>query len=70
MIAEALLELQKDGLESVSAIHLTKSLPVICNRSVGWLNKAYNAVNDPTFVKKVCMLWLVLIATWLISLFF
>lgn len=31
MIAEALLALQKDNLENISAIHLTKSLPVIRN---------------------------------------
>lgn len=68
MIAEALLGLQKDPLdlkntllESVSVVHLIKSLPVIWNQSVGWLNKAYHAVNDPAFIKKVCMLWFVLI---------
>jgi DDE superfamily endonuclease len=73
MIAEALFKLQKDVLENVSAIHLTKSLPVIRNRSVGWLSKAYHAVNDPAFVKKVCMLsllWSVLIAAWLIFILF
>jgi hypothetical protein len=73
MIAEALFKLQKDVLENVSAIHLTKSLPVIRNRSVGWLSKAYHAVNDPVFVKKVCMLsllWSVLIAAWLIFILF
>jgi len=57
MIAEALLELEKDDLKNTSAIHLTKSLPVIRNRSVGWLNKAYNAVNNRAFVKKVCILF-------------
>jgi hypothetical protein len=57
MIAEALLGLEDDTLENILAIHLTKSLPVIWNQSVGWLNKAYNAINDPAFVKKVCMLW-------------
>jgi hypothetical protein len=64
MIAEALSGLQDDTLSNISAIHLTKSLPVIRNRSVRWLNKAYNAVNDPVFVKKVCVLRSFLIA-WL-----
>lgn len=57
MIAEVLLGLEKDVLgKNILAIHPTKSLPVIRNQSVGWLNKAYHAVNNPTFVKKVCML--------------
>jgi len=63
MIAEALSELRKDVNEDAGAIHLSKSLPVIRNRSVGWLYKAYKAVDDPAFVKKVCtfLLRLVLI---------
>ena len=65
MIAEALLALQKDNLKNISAIHLTKSLSVIWNRSIGWLNKAYNAINNPAFVKKVHMLS-VPIVVWLI----
>lgn len=56
MIAEALVAIQKEELGKISAIHLTKSLPVIRDRSVGWLHKAYHAVNDPAFVKKVCII--------------
>jgi len=57
MIAEALLGLEKDVVsKNISAIHLSKSLPVIQNWSVRWLNKTYHTVNNPVFVKKVCML--------------
>jgi hypothetical protein len=57
MIAKALLELQKEPPKNITAVHLTKSLPTIWNQSVGWLNKAYNAINDTIFVKKVCVLF-------------
>ena len=57
MIAETLLGVEKNVIsKNISAIHLSKSLPVIRNWSVRWLNKAYLAVNNPTFVRKVCML--------------
>lgn len=55
MVAETLewLANSEDSIDDVSGIYLKKNIAVIRNRSVGWLNKAYHAVNEPNFVKKV-----------------
>lgn len=56
MIVEVLVWIENDVFKNISVIHFIKLLPVIWNQSVGWLNKAYNAVNDVAFLKKICLI--------------
>jgi hypothetical protein len=53
-IVDKTLRLLQDGVDPEN-IRLDTSIGTLRDRSVGWLVKAYNKINKPSIVKKVCI---------------